>query len=429
MKRYYWALLFLNFLAMGVMVPVLSLALLDKGLNLGGLALIFGLYSLTVFILEIPSGVLADLIGRKNVFIISNIFYVAAAGMLLFADGFALMVPVIVFWGVGKAFASGSADALIIDRYIELNGPESMPVVTSRLALLETAGISAGAVIGGFLPGIKDAVLPSLGTYDLNVLLRFIMSLAITILCAVFLKEVRPDKSHAPRLKAHILESARFIKQSRTVLLLAVGMFCAGFFIFTVETYWQPAYAALLSDAGLSWTLGLLSFGCFLFASLGNIIIKKIFIGRQKMLHFGYTLSRLLLFAALAVFSLQQSPMGFAAMFFLVYFLFGGSNMAESTILNIEIPSERRASLLSFVSFVFQAGGIVAPAASGLASTQQGIRTLWLLGGIAFFIVSAVIGAALFKVYRKRNAVAATPETLPGNGASQPCADADTAKS
>lgn len=422
MKRYYWTLLFLNFFSMGVMVPVLSLALLDKGLDLGSLALIFGLYSLTVLILEVPSGVMADLIGRKNVFIISNVFYVAAAGMLLFADGFALMIPVIVLWGAGKAFASGSMDALMIDGYIEINGAQNMPVVTSRLALLETAGISAGAVIGGFLPGIKDAVFPFLGTYDLNVLLRFVLSLAMTMLCAIFVKEVRGTESHTPRLKAHIVESARFIRKSRTVLLLAMGMFCAGFFIFTVETYWQPAYTALLTDVSLSWTLGLLSFGCFLFASLGNIIIRKIFLKRQSILHFGYSAARLLLFTALAVFSFTQSALSFASMFFLVYFLFGASNMAESTILNMEIPSEKRASMLSFVSFVFQTGGLIAPITASLASTQQGIRTLWLLAGITFFAVSVFIGIALLRLSHKKNAAA---ESVLSDAA----ADADTAGS
>jgi len=262
-------------------------------------------------------------------------------------------------------------------------------------------------VTGGFLPEISKAVFPFLGAYDLNLILRFLMCAVITVLCALFFKESRPQAGRSPRLKTHIMESARFIKGSRTVLLLAVGMFCSGFFIFTVETYWQPAYVAVLHDGGLSWTLGFLSFGCFLFASLGNILIRRLFMRRQKLLFAGYSAARLLLFSALTVFSFQQSAIGFAAMFFLVYFLFGASNMAESTMLNIEIPCERRASLLSFVSFVFQAGGIIAPVTASLASSDQGIRTLWCFAGVVFFLVSAVLGAALLRLSRKRKAAAA----------------------
>ncbi len=415
MKQHYWALLFFNYFAMGIMVPVLSLALLDKGLDLTSLALIFGLYTLTVVILEVPSGIMADLIGRKRVFLISNVFYIVSAALLLFAHGVALMIPVIIFWGAGKAFASGSMDALAIDSYVELNGTESMPVVTSRLALLETIGLSTGALLGGFLPGLTKGLLPFFGTYDITILLRSVLIVINTILCAAFIKEYRPHGTHVPKLKEHVAQSVRFIKRSPVLLLLAAGLFCTGISMFTVETYWQPVYITVLNNDSLSWTLGFLSFGCFLFASVGNIIIKKIFMSRQSIWHIGYTVTRLALYAALVVFSFMQSAVSFAAMFYIVYFLFGASNMAESTMLNIEIPAEKRASLLSFVSFVFQAGGIVAPVTAALASTQPGIRTLWLFSGIAFFVVSAVIGTALLRLSRKRCAIAAMQTSSPEN--------------
>jgi MFS family permease len=128
------------------------------------------------------------------------------------------------------------------------------------------------------------------------------------------------------------------------------------------------------------------------------------------------------------VFSFMQSAVSFAAMFYVVYFLFGASNMAESTMLNTEIPAEKRASLLSFVSFVFQMGGIIAPVTASLASTQPGIRTLWLLAGAVFFAVSAVIGIALFKLFRKRNAAAAKQNVLPSGDACDSDSCMDTAK-
>jgi len=218
------------------------------------------------------------------------------------------------------------------------------------------------------------------------------------ILCIVFLHETTVRSKQAMHVKRHIIESFRFVKQNRTVLLLAVGMFCGGLFIFTVETYWQPSYTALLPAP--DWTLGLLSFGCFLFASIGNILIKRLFLNRQKNLHVGYIISRLLLFSVLIIFSFQQSAAGFGITFCLVYFMFGSANMAESTILNIEIPSEKRASLLSISSFVFQAGGLIAPLFAGIAASQAGIRTVWLIVGIAFLIVSAIIGMLLFRINR-----------------------------
>jgi MFS family permease len=403
MKKSYWLLLLLICFSTGLMVPVLSLALLERGTSLPDLAVIFGFYSLTVFILEVPSGVLADLAGRKRVFILSNIFYLGASFLLLFADSLAMLIPVIILWGAGKAFASGSIDALLIDAYTETHGTGTMPIVTSRLALVETAGIAAGAFIGGFLPGMADSVFPSLGSYDLNIIMRCAFSAAVILLSAMFLHEPGIRTKQSVPLKQHISESVRFVRQSRIVLLLTLGMFFGGFFIFTVETYWQPAYTALL-PGGAGWTLGLMSFGCFLFASLGNLLVKRIFFRKQRHLYIGYIAARLFLFAALALFSLQRSAIGFGAMFFLVYFLFGGANMAESTMLNIEIPTGKRASLLSFSSFVFQAGGLAAPLSALIATSTNGIRTLWGVVGFVFFIISAATGYILFVLHRNKRA-------------------------
>ncbi len=402
MKKSYWMLLLASCFSMGLMVPVLSLALLERGISLSDLAVVFGFYSLTVFILEVPSGVLADLAGRKRVFLLSNIFYLAAVLLLLFADSLALLIPVIILWGAGKAFASGSIDALIIDAYTKTHGIGSMPVVTSRLALIETAGIAAGAFFGGFLPGIARSAFPSLGSYDLNMIMRCAFCAAVILAGAVLLREPGIRTKQSIPLKQHISESVRFVKKSRIVLLLTLGMFFGGFFIFTVETYWQPAYTALLPE-GADWSLGLLSFGCFLFASLGNLLVKRIFFKRQQQLYIGYIAAKLLLFAAAAVFSLQRSAIGFGAMFFIVYFLFGGANVAESTMLNIEIPACKRASLLSFSSFAFQAGGLAAPLGALIAYSTEGIRTLWGGTGIAFFAVSAAIGYFIISHRKKRS--------------------------
>lgn len=413
MKKSYWLILLINYFSMGLMVPVLSLALLERGLSLQSLALIFGLFSVTIFTLEVPSGVLADLIGRKRVFLMSCCFYAAALIFLLFARSFALMIPVIILWGAGKAFASGSLDALFIDAHIESHGAESMPIVTSRLALLETAGIAAGAFLGGFLPDIANKMLPFLGAYDINIVLRFAVIAAVVPLTAAFIRETGLRAKQSIPLKQHITESFHIVRTNRVVLLLTLGLFIGGLFLFTVETYWQPAYTSLHSA---DWTLGLLGFGCFLFASLGNIIVKRIFLRRQSRLYLGYIASRLLLFAALAVFSLQRSPVGFGAMFFMIYFLFGGANMAESTMLNAEIPCDKRASILSFASFAFQAGGLAAPLAAVFATSPDGIAAIWGVLGIAFFMISAVIGYLLILNRRRHTALQTeeneSPETV-----------------
>lgn len=60
------ALIFLNSAATGLLSPLLTLLLLDKGLSLAAVPLAVGLHSAVAVIFEVPSGMAADRWGRKN---------------------------------------------------------------------------------------------------------------------------------------------------------------------------------------------------------------------------------------------------------------------------------------------------------------------------------------------------------------------------
>ena len=77
---------FLKFFASGLIVPILSLMLLARGATIENVSLIIGLYSVTVIVSEFPSGVFADLYGRKTSFLLSSILYlISYSNVLLFA--------------------------------------------------------------------------------------------------------------------------------------------------------------------------------------------------------------------------------------------------------------------------------------------------------------------------------------------------------
>ena len=64
-------ILFLHSFSGGVLMPILSLLLLERGCDLRTLPLVLGVYSATVILCEVPTGVCADLLGRKKTFLIS----------------------------------------------------------------------------------------------------------------------------------------------------------------------------------------------------------------------------------------------------------------------------------------------------------------------------------------------------------------------
>lgn len=98
----------INSFSMGIVIPVFNLVLLEKGSNLQTLPLILGIYSTTVLCFELPSGIYADIYGRKTVFLLSCGFLFLSFSILIAADNIVWLIFAITFLGLGRAFSSGS---------------------------------------------------------------------------------------------------------------------------------------------------------------------------------------------------------------------------------------------------------------------------------------------------------------------------------
>jgi MFS family permease len=93
--------------------PFLFLAFLEKGLSFTQIGLLIAVRELTTNVLEIPSGAIADVFGRRRSMIVSFVAYVAAFAVFGFASGTWLLHVGMVLYGVGEAFRSGTHKAMI----------------------------------------------------------------------------------------------------------------------------------------------------------------------------------------------------------------------------------------------------------------------------------------------------------------------------
>jgi len=93
--------------------PFLFLAFLEKGLDFGQIGLLIAVRELTTNVLEIPSGAVADVYGRRLSMILSFVAYIAAFLVFGFASHSPLLYAGMVLYGVGEAFRTGTHKALI----------------------------------------------------------------------------------------------------------------------------------------------------------------------------------------------------------------------------------------------------------------------------------------------------------------------------
>ena len=170
-------LFFLNSFSTGILTPVLTLVLCSHGASLSTVPVFLGIFAVTVMVLEVPSGVFADLKGRKNTFLMSHIFIWLSFFTIFMGNSPLFLAVANVFLGMGRAFGSGSMEALEIDQYIEKNGKTHLPEINSLLAKLDNFGLASGALLGGYL-GYVDS------DYSLN-LISLLLAEAVLIFMAV----------------------------------------------------------------------------------------------------------------------------------------------------------------------------------------------------------------------------------------------------
>ena len=136
--------------------PVYTILFLDFGLNLTQFAALNVAWALSIVLLEVPSGALADVMGRRNLVVLSAVLMVIE--MLVFAS-----LPVggpWVFWvflvnrvisGAAEAFASGADEALAYDSIAENERTGTWPRVMGRLSRWMALGFIVSSLTGAFV--------------------------------------------------------------------------------------------------------------------------------------------------------------------------------------------------------------------------------------------------------------------------------------
>jgi MFS family permease len=92
-----------------------TLYLQTRGLNLAQVNALTAVIVATIFLAEVPTGVLADRIGPKWSIVLALVLQAIGEIWYVFASTFPVFVVIAIIAGLGFAFASGATEALIYD--------------------------------------------------------------------------------------------------------------------------------------------------------------------------------------------------------------------------------------------------------------------------------------------------------------------------
>ena len=359
-----------------------TLFLLDAGLDLLETFLANAAFTFAMVACEIPTGVLADTRGRRASFLTSVVVLaVGILGYLMAAEtrgGLMAFIPASMVLGLGFTFYSGAVEAWLVDALEHAGYEGEMDRIFARGQMVTGAAMLVGAVGGGVLGDIH---------LSLPFVVRLVLLIPVFALAWFYMKDLGFE-SRALRWRAIPEEMTRVAKtgvtfgwsQIRVRWLLFVGLVQFGFMMWAFYA-WQPYFLELLGRDAV-WVAGVVGAAMSLAIIAGNALVERVtrYCGRRTTL----LLSAAAVHTAAAVGVGLASSFPVAVAFFLVMMAATGvMGPVKQAYLHASIPSEHRATVISFDSMFQNGGGILGQIGLGSLSRSHGIGLGYVTGGLA----------------------------------------------
>jgi len=190
--------------------PVFTILFLDFGLTISQFALLNAVWAATIVLAEVPSGALADVIGRRRLVVSAGAIMVIEILLLCFAPRgnadllFAVFLVNRILSGIAEAAASGADEALAYDA-LKLEGDENdwgrvLEVQMRTRSIGAILAMTIGAAV--YDPALMQSLVDLLGikvAFTQNVTLRLPLFLTLIMAIATFLATLGMRETALPQ--------------------------------------------------------------------------------------------------------------------------------------------------------------------------------------------------------------------------------------
>ncbi|MYL34997.1 MFS transporter [Pontibacillus yanchengensis] len=123
----------------------------DSGLSMTQIGIVEALMHVAVVLFEIPTGMIADLYGRKVSLLIGNVLSIGYGGLMLISDSFSLFGVALMTLGLCMTFQSGAEEALAYDTLKEQGQEHQYTRVFGNMTALALLSLSVAKLAGGWM--------------------------------------------------------------------------------------------------------------------------------------------------------------------------------------------------------------------------------------------------------------------------------------
>lgn len=352
------------------------------------------LFHVAKFIAEVPTGIFADLIGRRASLLVACLFGIASA--LLYLDPTTVTIPLaFMLSGISWAFKGGAQEAAVwtlAEQSHDKPGRETDTAgryshLYSRFLVITLVAAALGDAASGLLLNwnpVAPFLLRALG-----------ITLAIPAL--LLIPRLRPEHAQRPRPLAHLRAGARVAWRAPLLLGLLLLSALEGT-IFTTANYYTQIYLTTVGYgvAAVGVIFGIATVVDFLATGVAPRALARFAQRRIIPILIAGVAGGLLLMAT------GQATIGLVGFLLLFHACDALFVPAISTAINARAPEAQRATILSLETGLFSGGMIVAFPLFGLALDRFTYAQGYLGAGLAL-LAGAGLVAWLMVASRHRN--------------------------
>ncbi len=345
--------------------PVFTILFLDFGLTVAQFSILNAVWAATIVLAEVPSGALADIVGRKRLLVFATFVMIIEIGIISFVPRshpgliFSVFLVNRVLSGLAEAAASGADEAIAYDSLAQEGDKEQWGRVLEILTRFQSIGfivaMTAGALI--YDPSLMTQICHAIGftvTFTQETTMRFPLYLTLVLAVCAFIStlrmsdpggqsDTRPKKSMPLRQAfSHTIKAGSWILKTPFALsVILFGMLLDGIIRMVVTLSSQYYRMIELPEAVFGLIGSLVAFLGFIIPKIARNIAEN------KSSRTALMTTSLIAVTGLTTMSFFWPYWGlvcaiitFSAMYFNAFFV--------SFYINKVTSSEKRATVLSF---------------------------------------------------------------------------------
>ncbi len=362
-----------------LIMPIIALFYHDNGLDEFDIYLLQALYSVSLAVLEIPSGYMADILGRKKILLLGAILGTFGFLLYSFSSTFAGFVAAEAILGLGGSFISGSDTAILFDTLEAADMQRQYLRFEGRITAAGNLAETTAAILGGLIA----AWLSYRAVYVAQTIIA-----ATAIPAALLLREPSLNKGKKEQFNVHhIINICQYAllhnrQLAAAIILSAVTGVATLCMAWTAQIYFV---AQGFNEQQITPLWVALNLVVAITSAYATVIDKKL---RQLT-----SLALITFFIPLGYIALGLLPTSYAlGSLFCFYILRGYATPVLKNLTNQFCDSAIRATVFSIRSLIIRVGFALLGPAIGSLTSRTSLGFALITAGLSLLFLSLIAG-------------------------------------